>query len=1158
MIRTATEAVRHVAGLTPLPAEYLEYTEHLLTRLYSVADLALSCRSLGRDPSTNVECEIAFDLADRVEHLLKVPVSTRLRELLTEFRTERAAMVLAEEVALGRFGFLDKEQALDTGVRVGLAVVTDGITVAPLQGVSSVRIKKNEDGTDYAAVYFAGPIRSAGGTEAAFTLVIADHLRRVLGLDNYRPNGWGDDEVGRFVEELRTYERDVGNFQFRVSDEDVQNAILRLPVEIDGVETDPVEVVVHRGLRRIETDRVRGGALRVLNDGLIGRSRKLLKLLEDLSVKGWDWLAELGGGRQHGVEETRAEGSHFEEVISGRPVLSFPGHAGGFRLRYGRCYNTGLSTVGIHPATAALLDYPFVAGTQVKVDIPGKAATVAFVDSIEAPIVRLRDESVIRVESVAQAVEVRNSVEKVLFLGDVLVSFGDFLENNVALRPSGYVEEWWCQEVGATIRTRYETVESAARAVGVPVEHLDSFCRGETVSPSLQEAFLLSDSLQVGLHPRFLFYWDLASASEILTLKQSLVVKSAGLDSCLITASNRPEVKASLERVGIPHQVDGDTLVLEGETAYVVMKTLGLVSERAVVDAWRNVPELLSLLAGVPIRRKSSAFVGLRIGRPEKAMPRRMKPPVHLLFPVGKSGGAMRDLLEAGKSGNIEVELINLVCTVCGEHAVSARCNSCGGETRVVKTCPSCGRVVELNVCPACKVAGIPYSQTSFPLQLALKRAIQQVKFGPAPPLKGVRGLTNAARVCEPLEKGVLRRKYDLSIYKDSTVRFDVTNVPLTHFKPRQIGTSIMRLRELGYVKDTHGEELVSEDQLVELFVQDVVLPVEAGEYLVQVAAFLDDLLADFYGRERYYHVRSVNDLVGHLIVGLAPHTSVGIIGRVLGFTNAQVCFAHPYWHSAKRRDCDGDQDAVMLLLDVLLNFSRDFLPAQVGGLMDAPLLIQPVIIPREVQRQAHNFDVAERYPLAFYEASLVSVAPQSLEGVVEVVRNRLNQPHQFTGFRFTHPTDAVALKRARSSYSILKSLAEKLERQIDLALRIRAVDPDEVVASVLRTHLLPDVMGNMRAYTSQSFRCKACGVSYRRFPLKGRCLTCGGDLQGAVTRASVEKYLFLGLKLCERFHVSEYLRRRFELAAEELSLLFPPRQMLAQLELTQFLGAET
>jgi len=69
--------------------------------------------------------------------------------------------------------------------------------------------------------------------------------------------------------------------------------------------------------------------------------------------------------------------------------------------------------------------------------------------------------------------------------------------------------------------------------------------------------------------------------------------------------------------------------------------------------------------------------------------------------------------------------------------------------------------------------------------------------------------------------------------------------------------------------------------------------------------------------------MNSIDDLIGHLIVGLAPHTSVGIIGRVIGFVNSQVCLGSPIWHSAKRRDCDGDADSIMLLMDIFLNFSR-------------------------------------------------------------------------------------------------------------------------------------------------------------------------------------------------------------------------------------------
>lgn len=150
-------------------------------------------------------------------------------------------------------------------------------------------------------------------------MLIADHARKIVGVGSYNADSF-DDETGRFVEELRIYEREVGSFQFKVLDEDVVKCISRLPVELNGADTDPVEVVGHRGMKRISTDRVRGGALRVMNDGLIGRSRKLLKLVEVLEIDGWDWLNDLKGAIQTGNED--AVYHRMSEVITGRPVLS--------------------------------------------------------------------------------------------------------------------------------------------------------------------------------------------------------------------------------------------------------------------------------------------------------------------------------------------------------------------------------------------------------------------------------------------------------------------------------------------------------------------------------------------------------------------------------------------------------------------------------------------------------------------------------------------------------------------------------------------------------------------------------------------------------------------------------------------------------------------
>jgi DNA polymerase II large subunit len=255
------------------------YYGNILSQYEAAYNTAEEAKSRGFDPNEIVESKTVFDLADRVNEMLGLSqfegLAERLRHLLHTATKERATLTIAEEIALGKFGTMSTDQALQYAVRAGLAVITDGVTVAPIQGVSTVVIKKNDDNSEYASISYAGPMRSAGGTEAAFSVLIADVVAKKLGLSPYRAR---DEEIARYIEELRVYEREVGNFQYRVSDSDVRVALSNLPVEIDGVETDPFEVVVHRNLKRVATDRVRGGALRVLNDGVIGRAHKLAKI----------------------------------------------------------------------------------------------------------------------------------------------------------------------------------------------------------------------------------------------------------------------------------------------------------------------------------------------------------------------------------------------------------------------------------------------------------------------------------------------------------------------------------------------------------------------------------------------------------------------------------------------------------------------------------------------------------------------------------------------------------------------------------------------------------------------------------------------------------------------------------------------------------------
>ena len=263
---------------------------------------------------------------------------------------------------------------------------------------------------------------------------------------------------------------------------------------------------------------MRGGALRVVNDGIVGRAQKVYVIIDKIGFQGWDWLKDFK------KKSEKKSGGFMDDVIAGRPIFAFPSRRGGFRLRYGRSRNTGLSAVGIHPATMFVLESFLAAGTQMRLELPGKGCVTLPVDTIEPPIVLLKDNSVVRV-TMENFPDVKGKIQKILFLGDILISFGDFLYSNKTLLPSGYVEEWWVKDLQGAVKQKFRMDYSKAAEVSqVSCEQLkafiaDPFCN----KPTFNEAVLLSQHLGVPLHPSFTFFWSsLSNVQEVEALRKWL------------------------------------------------------------------------------------------------------------------------------------------------------------------------------------------------------------------------------------------------------------------------------------------------------------------------------------------------------------------------------------------------------------------------------------------------------------------------------------------------------------------------------------------------------------------------------------------------------------------------------------------------------------
>jgi len=1135
-------SIRESSLSNKLSQSYQNYIDDLKRQLKELYVISDSARAKGLDPALKTECIEAQDIADLVEGLVGPKgVALSIRKLSSQISREEVAFKVAQEIAQGAFTLPDEEQTpeelAEQAIRTALAIFTEGLTAAPIQGIAHVKIKKNADQTRYLAIYFAGPIRSAGGTDQALTLVVGDYVRRELGLDTYKPT---EEEISRFIEELRLYERSVGRFQYHIPDEELHKALTLVPVECTGTESDPVEVSSYRNLERVETNRVRGGALRVINDGIVGRAQKVFVIIDKLDFQGWDWLKAVK------KKSEKKTGGFMDDVIAGRPIFAFPSTQGGFRLRYGRSRNTGLSAVGIHPATMLVVEGSLAAGTQMRLELPGKGGVTMPVDSLEEPIVLLNDNSVIRV-SLENFSAIKDKIQKILFLGDILIDFGDFLYCNKSLLPSGYVEEWWIKDLINAIAAKFDgDNKKAAEACCFSVQQLEAFLVDPFQNkPTIKQAVVLSKNLDIPLSPNCTLFWSsLSSIHDVYCLRDWLLTSeiALGVDDfiCNILGVFSDKVVMLLRKILLPHRIVGDKIMIEGKDAAVFGFSLGYDVSH-LTDSMQDVSilALLTMFSGVQIKDKAPSYVGGRMGRPEKAKHREMRPLVHVLFPVGLAGGVHRDFVEASKKGPTFVEIAKRKCPQCNSYTLKVQCPTCGCGTVAENSCPRCGRTLKGNYCGACKSKSVLYSRQAVNFKEMLEFACSSLKIPVPKMLRGVKGLTNEDKMPEFLEKGILRAKHGLSTYKDGTIRFDGTNAPLTHITPEEVGVSVEKLRSLGYTFDVYGKELVVSSQILELKLQDVVIPWKAGKYFIQIANFIDDLLERVYHLPRFYDIKKTEDFVGQLLFGLAPHTCACILGRVIGYTDRNIVYAHPIWHSAKRRDCDGDEDAIMLALDTLINFSKKYLPSQIGGIMDAPLLMIPFVNTKEVQRQAHDFDVSAAYPVEFYQKSWQKAEARQISSVMDTIGHRLGTEAQFEGFMFTVPASNINLGNAQSSYKDLKSMVEKLNMQLSLGEQLAAVDAKRVALKVINTHFMRDIAGNLRAFSTQSFRCKKCNKKFRRLPLTGQCSFCNGGLALTVYRGNIEKYLSVAQHLVDKYGLPKYYTQRLILIKEELSLMF-------------------
>ncbi|MCS7134258.1 MAG: DNA polymerase II large subunit [Candidatus Pacearchaeota archaeon] len=1133
------------------------YFEEIERKVKKALEIAEKARIKGMDPKEKVEINFATTLAQRAVGLVSLAypqlkdsrIEHRIRELEEEygFLDPAVALKIAEEVAKEKFcKFRSLIEAIEAGVKLGFAYLTLSVVVSPIEGLTHIKTKKTKSGKEYLAAYYSGPIRSAGTTMASFSLVIIDHLREIFGFAKYDPT---EEEIRRGITEVYDYHERIANLQYLASEEELDFLLRNIPIQIDGLPTEEEEVSNYKDLERIETNFIRGGFCLELSEALAQKASKLIPRIKKLREKGfklseWDFLEEFVTLQKKVRKEKKeeAEDIYIKEAVAGRPIFAHPSRSGAFRLRYGRCRTSGYSAVALNPATMKLLENFVAIGTQLKLEKPMKSAVVSVCDTIDGPIVKLKDGSVKILKTKEEAENYSKDVEEILYLGDILISYGDFYDRNHVLLPCGYCEEWWNAEIKETLKYKEKKIEIPKKI-------------------SLREAIEISASFGVPLHPQFTFFWSQITKEQFFSLVRWLKSGEIRERKFVLPFSSFErekwkDAKRALEIIGAEHKVTTANVVLEEETWKALALNLGLEENfkekiekiLSSEDCDSNPLEIVNKFSKFKIKDKAGTFIGCRMGRPEKAKPRELTGSPNGLFPVGEEGGKTRSLQNSLEIGFVKADFPIFFCEKCNKETIYPVCEICSEKTRKLFYCVKCGKLLKTDLCNIHGKAQ-PFCEKKIDIKHYFEIALKKInstgnQINPKL-VKGVKGTSSEGHMVENLCKAILRAAFGLHVNKDGTIRFDATELPITHFKPKEINVGVDKLRELGYLYDVEGKELTNEEQLLEIKPCDVILPCcpespdeTADHFFVRVAQFIDFLLETFYDLEPFYKIRKREDLLGHLLITIAPHNAAGVAARIIGFSNLQAFLASPFLHGAMRRDCDGDEAGMMLLLDALLNFSRDFIPAHRGATQDCPIVLNARLRSNEVDEMVYNIDIVKEYPLEFYMAAEKGMMPRDVKILQVSDRVRLGD-EAFTNLFYTHETPRIDNGVLCSAYKSLATIPEKVAKQMELAKKIRAVDSNNVAALILEKHLLRDIKGNFHKFTRQQFRCVQCNEKYRRPPLAGKCLRCNGRIVFTIAEGSIVKYLELAMKLAKEFKISNYLQQNIQLLKQNIESVF-------------------
>ena len=117
--------------------------------------------------------------------------------------------------------------------------------------------------------------------------------------------------------------------------------------------------------------------------------------------------------------------------------------------------------------------------------------------------------------------------------------------------------------------------------------------------------------------------------------------------------------------------------------------------------------------------------------------------------------------------------------------------------------------------------------------------------------------------------------------------------------------------------------------------------------------------------------------------------------------------------------------------------------------------------------------------------------------------------------------------------------MKEKVDCEMELVKKIRAVDTSDVARLIIERHFIRDIRGNLRKFSQQGFRCVKCNEKFRRPPMQGNCFKCGGKIIFTISEGGIVKYLEPALKLATDYDIPVYVKQNLELTKKYIESIF-------------------